>query len=67
MLPVAETGSQGQLSSGGRSPAARGGRSASAAPLNQGLRRLVLCMSVVGGSLLSAAGVAVSQEAAPSM
>ena len=61
MVGAPKTGLQDQRSSGGRN--SRGGK-AGAAPHRP--RRLALCMSVIGASLLSAAGVAVSQDATPS-
>jgi hypothetical protein len=65
MVRAPETGSRVQWSSGSRNPRARSGGRAVAAPRR--LRRLALCMSVIGASLLSAAGVAVSQGAIPSL
>ena len=64
MVRTPKTDSQVQRSSG-RIVAQRGGRP-SAVALHR-LRRLALCMSVIGVSLLSAAGVAVSQNASPSL
>ena len=64
MVRTPKTDSQVQRSSG-RIVAQRGGRP-SAVALHR-LRRLALCMSVIGASLLSAAGVAVSQNATPSL
>ena len=65
MVGAPEAGSQDQWSSGRRNPAAQcGGR---AGPVSHRLRHLVLCMSVMGASLLSAAGTAVSQNATPSL
>jgi hypothetical protein len=61
MVRAPEISSQDQWSSGRRNPTVRRGRGANAAPLNRGLRRLALCMSV-GASFLAAAGVAVSQN-----
>ena len=65
MVRAPETGSQVQRSSGRRYPGAHSDGRAIAAPRR--LRRLALCMSVIGASLLSAAGVAVSQDATPSL
>ena len=62
MVRTPKTDSQVQRSSG-RIVAQRGG-TPSAVALHR-LRRLALCMSVIGVSLLSAAGVAVSQNATP--
>jgi len=64
MVRTPKTDSQVQRSSG-RIVAQRGG-TPSAVALHR-LRRLALCMSVIGASLLSAAGVAVSQNATPSL
>jgi hypothetical protein len=61
MVRAPETGSQVQWSSGSRNPRAQRAGRAGVAPHR--LRRLALCMSVIGASLLSAAGVAVSQDA----
>src|SRR5215475_14036510 len=55
MAGAPKTGSQGRWSSG----------RAGAPP--HGLRRLAVCMSIIGATLLSAAGVAVSQNATPSL
>jgi hypothetical protein len=61
MVRAPETSSEVQLSSDSRNPGAQRGRRASAAPLR--VRRLGFCMSLIGACLLSAAGVAVSQDA----
>ena len=64
MVRTPKTDSQVQRSSG-RIVAQRGGRPRAVAPRR--LCRLALCMSVIGASLLSPAGVAVSQNATPSL
>src|SRR5215467_2411695 len=64
MVRTPKTDSQVQRSSG-RIVAQRGGRPRAVAPRR--LCRLALCMSVIGASLLFPAGVAVSQNATPSL
>jgi hypothetical protein len=64
MVRVPEIDLQDQRSSGRRNPVTRRGGRASGAPHR--LCCLALCMSVMGASLLSAAGVAVGQNATPS-
>ena len=61
MVGVPKRGSQDQWLNGRRNPVAQLGGWGSAVPHR--LRRLAICMSVIGASLLSAAGVAVSQNA----
>ena len=63
MVQAPKTGLQDRWSNGWRNPVAERGDRAGAPPHR--LRRLALCMSVIGASLLSAAGVAVSQNATP--
>src|SRR6516164_3554649 len=65
MARVPKTGSQYLWSNGSRNPAVQREARASAAPHR--LHRLALCVSVIGVSLLSAAGVAVSHNATPSL
>jgi hypothetical protein len=65
MVRAPKGSSQDQWSSGARNPVAQREGNASAAPHK--LRRLALCMSVIGASLWSAATVAVSQDATRSM
>ena len=65
MVGAPKTGSQDQWSNGRRNHVAQSGGRAGAAPHR--LCRLAVCMSVISASLLSAAGVAVSQNAPPSL
>ena len=65
MARVPKTGSQDRWSHGRRNPEAQRVGRVCAAPSR--LRRLALCMSVIAASLLSPAGVAVSQNATPSL
>jgi len=65
MVGAPKTGSQDQWSIGRRNQVAQSGGRAGAAPHR--LCRLAVCMSVISASLLSAAGVAVSQNATPSL
>ena len=65
MAGAPKTGSQHRWSHGRRNPEAQRVGRVCAAPSR--LRRLALCMSVIAASLLSPAGVAVSQNATPSL
>lgn len=65
MIGTLKTGPQDQSSNGRRNPLVQRGGEASAAPGR--LRRIALCASVIGASLLSVAGVALSQNATPSL
>ena len=65
MAGAPKTGSQHRWSHGRRNPEAQREGRASAAPHRP--HRLALCVSVIGVSLLSPAGVAISQNASPSL
>ena len=65
MVAAPKTGSQDQWSNGRRNQVTQSGGRTGAAP--HSLCRLAVCMSVISASLLSAAGVAVSQNATPSL
>ena len=65
MVRAPKTGLQDRWSSGGRNSVAQ--RVGRVCPAPSRLRRLALCMSVIAASLLSPAGVAVSQDATPSL